>query len=128
MFVMLNPSVADAHQDDPTIRRCMGFARGWGYGALVVGNLFAFRSRSPTVLKRCAAPIGPENDCWLTALASEAGTLVAAWGNHGQLLGRCQHVRALLPCLMCLGLTRRGEPRHPLYVPMSTTLAPLPGA
>ena len=128
MFLMLNPSTADAHRDDPTIKRCIGFARQWGYSSLVVGNLFAFRTAFPKALKRCSEPIGPENNDWLTALAGESDTLVAAWGNHGQLPGRCQHVRTMLPGLMCLGLTRRGEPRHPLYVPRSAELVPLPGA
>ena len=125
MFVMLNPSTADAHQDDPTIRRCIGFAQLWGYGSLAVGNLFAFRATFPQKLKRCAEPIGPENDHWLTALASEADTLVAAWGNHGRLLGRSLEVSAMLPSLMRLGLTQRGEPKHPLYLPKSTKLVPM---
>lgn len=128
MFVMLNPSTADAHQDDPTIRRCIGFAQLWGYGCLVGGNLFAFRATFPQKLKRCAEPIGPENDHWLTALASEADTLVAAWGNHGRLLGRSLEVSAMLPDLMCLGLTQRGEPKRPLYAPKSARVVPLPGA
>lgn len=124
---MLNPSTADAHQDDPTIKRCIGFAQLWGYGSLAVANLFAFRTAFPQALKRCTEPIGPENDIWLMALASEADTLVAAWGNHGQLLSRSRQIKALLPRLMCLGLTKSGEPKHPLYVPRSTTLVPLPG-
>ena len=125
LFLMLNPSTADAHQDDPTITRCISFAQRWGYGSLAVGNLFAFRATFPLTLMRCSEPIGPENDHWLTALASEADTLVAAWGNHGRLLGRSLEVSAMLPSLMCLGLTRRGEPRHPLYLPRSTELVPM---
>jgi hypothetical protein len=116
LFVMLNPSTADAQNDDPTIRRCVGFARAWGFGSLVVGNLFAFRPTSPAALQRAVDPVGPGNDEWLVRLNDESSLTVAAWGNHGRLLGRSAAVSRLLPDVRILGRTKAGEPRHPLYV------------
>jgi hypothetical protein len=117
LFVMLNPSTADKQRDDPTIRRCIGFAARWGYGAVAVGNLFAFRTPSPDVLRQAAHPVGRANDRWLERLAAESSRLIAAWGNEGALLGRDAQVRELLGPLYALALTRRGQPRHPLYLP-----------
>jgi hypothetical protein len=113
---MLNPSTADESTDDPTLRRCVGFAKSWGFGALAVGNLFAYRSTTPRSLRFCADPVGSENDRWLIRLHDESSLTVAAWGNHGRLHGRTSAVRRLLPGLHILGLTRLGEARHPLYV------------
>jgi hypothetical protein len=117
LFVMLNPSTADHQHDDPTIRRCIGFAARWGYGAVAVGNLFAFRTPSPRVLKRAACPVGRANDRWLQRLAAESSCVIAAWGNEGTFLGRDAQVRDLLKPLHALALTRQGQPRHPLYLP-----------
>ena len=83
LFIGLNPSTADAEYDDPTILRCVGFARQWGYGRLAIANLFAFRSTSPTNLKRCDNPVGVENNKWLETLSRESQQVVAAWGMHG---------------------------------------------
>jgi hypothetical protein len=114
---MLNPSAADAEHDDPTIRRCIGFARRWGYGALDVVNLFAFRTHSPALLKRAADPVGPENDRHLAETVARASRVVAAWGCHGGFDGRNTKVLPLLGnSSVCFGLTRGGHPRHPLYV------------
>ena len=123
LFVMLNPSTADQQQDDPTIRRCIGFAASWGYGAVAVGNLFAFRTPSPTLLKRAARPIGRANDLWLQRLAAESSRMIAGWGNEGSFLGRDQQVRALLQPLHALALTQQGQPRHPLYLPAAASPA-----
>ena len=120
LFVMLNPSTADETGDDPTIRRCIAFARSWGFGGLAVGNLFAFRTPSPAVLRSAPRPVGEDNDDWLSRLRAESERAVAAWGDHGRFLGRAAAVRAALPGLHHLGLTKRGEPRHPLYLPAST--------
>ena len=117
MVVGLNPSTADALHDDPTIRRCLGFARAWGYGALCMTNLFAYRAVAPACLSRVKDPIGANNDQKLQALAQSAGLILAAWGNGGSLEGRDLVVRSLLPPLHILGLTRRGQPCHPLYLP-----------
>ncbi|MBH9551425.1 DUF1643 domain-containing protein [Inhella gelatinilytica] len=130
LFVMLNPSTADARQDDPTIRRCMGFAQAWGFGGLAVGNLFALRSPDPDDLRRAVtaggplAAIGPRNAGWLRRLAQESAQVVAAWGQHGELLHRGTAVARLFPTLHCLGQTQAGHPRHPLYVAASTPLRP----
>jgi hypothetical protein len=124
LFVALNPSTADHRQDDPTIRRCMGFARDWGYGGLVVANLFAFRTPLPAVLRQARAPIGPRNDRWLARLAREAGLVVAAWGAHGTLADRAAEVARKLGDCHCLGLTAAGAPRHPLYVRKDAPLRP----
>jgi hypothetical protein len=129
-FVMLNPSIADADIDDPTIRRCMGFARREGYGGIEVANLYAFRATSPDDLWRARDPYGPENDDHLrnVALASAAyGTpLICAWGAYG---GRNNRPIVLMQNagaeLMCLGKTKDGHPRHPLYVRGDQPLVPL---
>jgi hypothetical protein len=87
---MLNPSTADASQDDPTIRRCIGFARQWGCGRLVVLNLFAFRATDPADLKRAADPVGPENRAWFDRTLVDdlvGGPVVCGWGVHGAHLG-----------------------------------------
>lgn len=116
---MLNPSRADAIQDDPTIRRCVSFARTWGYGGLEVVNLFAYCTAHPIELTRVTDPIGSENDVYLQSLSQRVDRIVLAWGNGGALAGRDQAVIALLPHdrLCCLGRTKIGQPRHPLYLP-----------
>lgn len=124
-WVMLNPSTADALVLDPTIRRCEGFSRAWGFGELSVVNLFAFRSTDPGALYRHAAgfphpePVGPGNDQAILACCRHADLVVAAWGVHGSHLGRGAAVRALLTdagvALHVLGLTKGGQPKHPLY-------------
>lgn len=117
LFIGLNPSTADEHADDPTIRRCLGFARAWGYQALVMANLFAWRATDPQEMKRAVAPIGPDNDAVLERLARSAERVVAAWGAQGVHLGRAAAVRQALPGLQVLRLTRTGQPGHPLYLP-----------
>lgn len=126
VFVMLNPSTADAVRDDPTIRRCIGLARSWGYGRLEVVNLFAYRSSAPKTLLVARDPIGPENDDYLRQAAAEAALVVAAWGNVGALMERDRVVLDMLAprSLHCLGLTLRGQPRHPLYVRGDTLPVP----
>jgi hypothetical protein len=120
-FVLLNPSTADAVRDDPTLRRCIGFARAWGYASLEVVNLFAWRATHPEALRASPAPVGPENDGYLLAAARRAARVVLAWGVHGTLDGRDRAVCDLLAQagrpLECLGITRDGHPRHVLYLP-----------
>ena len=124
LVVGLNPSRADAHRDDPTVRRCLGYARAWGCSGLRLANLFAWRSTDPDELRRVPDPLGPDADLWLVRLAAGAGLVLAAWGNGGRLGGRSLVARRLLPPLQVLRLTRLGEPAHPLYLPAS--LRPLP--
>lgn len=123
-IIMLNPSTADANIDDPTIRRCMAFARREGFGGIHVFNLFAFRATSPADMRAAADPVGPQNDYWLTqALEASAATgcaILAAWGAYGDHRGRANYVRGMAQLrgarLACLGTTKDGHPRHPLYV------------
>jgi hypothetical protein len=118
LWIMLNPSTADASEDDPTIRRCLGFARRWGFESLEVVNLFAVRATDRTVLTRTPDPVGAENDRYIQEAAARAGLVVVAWGTWGSLFDRQATVaEALAWCpLYCLGKTSSGFPRHPLYV------------
>lgn len=122
VFVMLNPSTADAEHDDPTIRRCIAFAQAWGDSGLEVVNLFALRATDPRELKKAGAihAIGPENDAHLLAATAMAGDrwVIAAWGTGGTLYGRDKQVRRLLAGrLAYLRLTKDGHPAHPLRLP-----------
>lgn len=114
----LNPSTADETQDDPTIRRCIRFARDWGHGALVVTNIFAFRSTDPKGLLAVPDPIGERNDFFLRIHAFQSATVLAAWGTHGKVNGRGAEVVRLLAQrpVYCLEHNRDGSPKHPLYV------------
>lgn len=117
-FLMLNPSTADQYQLDPTVTRCLHYARRWGFGALIVTNIFAYRSTDPKALYTLDDPVGPENDAYLLKAAAQVGLRVVAWGTHGALLGRHEAVLALLAeyPLTALGVTQEGFPKHPLYL------------
>jgi len=128
MFIGLNPSTADESENDPTIRRCMRFALEWGYGGIVVCNLFAFRATDPRAMKAATDPVGPLNDEMITTEARDAGLVIACWGNHGQFLSRSDDVRKFLSSMKCFGLTKRGEPKHPLYLRADTKLVELEDA
>jgi hypothetical protein len=117
MFIGLNPSTADEIENDPTVTRCIGYSRTWGYGGLCMTNLFAYRDTDPRGMKAAPDPIGPDNDEWLDRLARAAGVVVAAWGTHGVHQGRDCVVRARLTgVLHYLKLTKFGHPQHPLYL------------
>ncbi len=116
MFIGLNPSTADETNDDPTIRRCAGYARDWGYAGFCMGNLFALRATSPAVMKAAKDPIGPDNDRALIGAAESAGVIIAAWGVHGTHLGRDKEIRRMIPRLNYLKMTKSGHPAHPLYL------------
>ena len=130
-FIMLNPSTADARVLDPTIRRCVGFARAWGFGGLDVVNLFAWRSTRPEALRRVADPVGPRNHAAIASALRESSLVVAAWGNTApareQALRVCRLATRLRTPLFCLGTTLGGQPRHPLYVRRTTTLTRFAG-
>jgi hypothetical protein len=116
-FVGLNPSTADEAKDDPTIRRCIGFARDWGFGRLEVVNVYAFRAGDPRDLRRAGDPVGPENDRVLARVLDGAELVVAAWGVHARA-DRLAELDAVLGGrpLHALGVTKNGAPRHPLYL------------
>jgi hypothetical protein len=120
-WIMLNPSTADADVDDPTIRRCISFAQRWGYGGIVVRNLFALRATDPRELAKHPAPIGPANTHHLYHAVSDALT-VCAWGNGGRPLAgtAAQYLAEAGVTLHHLGLTKVGQPKHPLYLKAST--------
>lgn len=119
LWVMLNPSTTDATDDDPTIRRCIGFARSWGYGGIVVANLYALRSTNPKALWSHRDPVGPDNDATIRRLVEESGLVVAAWGVSAPAR-RAWEVRHAVTAtgrvLYVVGTTKGGQPKHPLYV------------
>jgi hypothetical protein len=120
VFVLLNPSTADALEDDPTTRRCQGYARAWGYGSVSIVNLFALRATKPAALYGQGNPVGALNDDHILDRANSANLIVCAWGVHGAYLGRGEAVRRLLSeyPLHVLGLTKDGHPKHPLNLPL----------
>lgn len=125
LFWMLNPSAADAAIDDPTIRRCMSFARREGCGGLMVVNWFAWRAVDPPELREATHPIGRENDWHIrTAISLCKGPLIAAWGAHPIVKPRLPELPGLIGSrqLVCLGRTKDASPRHPLYVRADATL------
>jgi len=124
MFIGLNPSTADEQDDDPTLVRCMNFARSWGYGGVCTANLFAYRATEPKDMLVTKKPVGRGNDRWLQQLSAEAGIVIAAWGNHGIHMGRAERVRGLIPDLYYLKMNKSGQPAHPLY--LKSTLLPIP--
>ena len=135
IFIMLNPSTADAEKDDATIRRCVSFAKREGCGGLTVLNLFAFRATKPEALKAAADPVGPSNDEWIAHVVGGAvwtgSPVIAAWGAHGSDLGRDVAVaelvrRRLMAPMLCLGVTKAGAPSHPLYLAADAPLVRWP--
>lgn len=133
LWIMLNPSTADATRDDPTIRRCTGFSKAWGYQKLVVVNLFALRATDPRALRLpepytqddVLSVVGPRNDEHIWAEAARATLAVAAWGNRGVLYDRGEEIRERIELLYHLGITKLGQPRHPLYVAADVIPKPL---
>ncbi len=119
-FLMLNPSTADETRLDPTCTRARRYAERWGYGALIVTNVFAWRATDPRRMLAARDPVGPENDRAIVAAAREAALVVCAWGNHGAERGRSAEVRALLESAgvapHALRVNAGGEPAHPLYL------------
>jgi hypothetical protein len=135
-FIGLNPSTADETQDDPTVRRCIQYAKDWGFGALCMTNAFAWRDTDPEKMKAVPYPIGEmvqddeigafwqQNDIWLNQISAQAGLVIAAWGKNGRHLGRDAEIKAFIPDLHCLGVNADGTPKHPLY--LRKTLKPVP--
>lgn len=126
LFIGLNPSTADETDDDPTTRRCKSFAAAWGYSAVCMANLFAWRATDPAEMRRASDPVGPANDAVLSAVHSQAGISIAAWGTHGHHLARGPTITREYQPLYHIGLTRGRCPRHPLYLPCGVLPEPLP--
>lgn len=122
VWIMLNPSTADAFTNDPTVARVV--RRSLDFDRVVILNLWALRSPYPRVLREAADPVGPDNDEVIRRFVSEAETVVAAWGAFAAFAPeRIAHVRALVDRpMLCLGFTLNGQPRHPLYVSSATQL------
>ena len=128
LFVMLNPSTADAEVDDPTIRRCIRFARDHDYDGIQVVNLYAYRATDPRELKAAGYPVGPENDAHIRAAIQGSGAICVAWGDRARGLARpgevLDLVRGMGRALSCLAVTKHGLPAHPLMLPASCRLSP----
>ena len=117
-FIMLNPSTADHKLDDPTIRRCINFAQRDGYGGIYVTNLFAYRTFDPKVLYTQHSPCGPDNVLYVQNAVTLSETVCAAWGANKTTESILPHLEFILgdKKIYCLGTTKNGAPRHPLYV------------
>lgn len=134
-FVMLNPSTADAYVDDPTIRRCIGFAKAWHCGGLVVVNLYGYRATRPQELWTVDDPVGPQNDHHLLLAMMDGerdgGPVIAAWGAHARA-DRVKEIslsaEACRIQLQALKITKSGAPGHPLYLPAGARPFPWPVA
>lgn len=125
VWIMLNPSTADALKDDPTIRRCISFAKREGAGGIEVLNLFAYRTSKPEDLKKVDDPVGPDNDLWISEVLFPHNRCVCAWGAYpawdriAEVFGLCLGIQFL-----CLGRTAAGHPKHPLYISSDQPLIP----
>lgn len=128
MVIGLNPSTADEELDDPTIRRCIGFARDLGYGGLIMANVFPYRSTDPKKLPPAVEQPMKANQNYIleaaAGLSTHGGIIVAAWGTgpvwrrwHGRQLAKLIRFRGIL--LHCFRRTKAGDPAHPLYLPKS---------
>lgn len=131
VFLMFNPSTADAQENDPTIRKCMGFSRTWGYPGMAVVNLFALRSTDPRALKSVSyqEAVGPENDASILTALATASELICAWGCSAHMKTRLDRAKKVISMvrrtypsmpIRCLGRSADGTPRHPLMLPYIT--------
>ncbi len=127
-FVMLNPSTADASKEDPTIRRCMGFAQRMSFSVMTVVNLFAVRATNPEMIRLTADPVGPANDFYIRQACQASMMVICAWGAYPHLDGRDHNawpnIRPFCSNVYCYGLTKKGAPKHPLYLPGDSELLP----
>lgn len=127
-FIGLNPSTATEIENDPTVRRCIGYAHSWGFGGMRMLNAFALRSTDPRGLKQIDDPVGPDNDFWLKKMTKDVSLTVLCWGVHAELNERHAHIVKLLRKasrdVHCLGVTKAGYPKHPLYLKQSLQAVP----
>ena len=124
LFIGLNPSIADENIDDPTVTRCINFAKDWGYGTLLMANLFAYRSTYPKEIYLIDDPIGKDNDYYLLECVKQSDLIIACWGNNGTYMGREKIIKELVPNLYCLQKNKNGTPHHPLRLPRN--INPIP--
>lgn len=124
LFIMLNPSTADTINNDPTIRRCIGFAKTWGFGGLYVGNLFAYRSTDHNRLKWVDNPVGVDNILHINEMASKSVKIVLAWGGNGPATEIKSLYGVMNRSFHCMGITKSGEPKHPLYLKKNLSSKP----
>lgn len=113
LFIMLNPSIADANVDDPTIRRVVNFAKSWDYSGVLVGNLYAFRSKNPKELRNVDNPIGDDNIQHIEKLIKLADRVIYAWGNNKK---EPTWLCNLVEVPYCIDISKKGIPKHPLYL------------
>jgi hypothetical protein len=132
-WIMLNPSTASESLDDPTIRRCVYFSKGFGFSSLLVGNLYAYRATLRSLLWNYEMNngdiVGPQNDFYLSNMADISKTIILAWGDDADDKRVFKVMELLAPWrkkMRILGLTKYGWPRHPLYMPKDSKLLPLP--
>jgi hypothetical protein len=125
-WIGLNPSTADEHQLDPTLRRIRDFSAAWGYAFFVMLNLFAWRATDPADMKATSDPVGPANNRWITQWSAKVDRVMLGWGEHGTHLGRDRQVLGLLDAakIYCLGRNASGQPKHPLYVARKAVRVP----
>lgn len=130
-WIMLNPSTADGDEDDATIRRCISFSQTFGFGGMYVYNLFAYIATDPNDLVLAWQDgvdiSGDEDGAMATLLSgvSRSAGVIAAWGARGGVVpGRAEYVQSRLPIAYCLGKTKLGQPRHPLYLKSDVMLEP----
>ncbi len=123
-FIGLNPSTADAHTDDATLRKCCRYAQSWGYSGLLLVNLFAYRSTDRSVLQHIKHPVGIDNDDYLLWAVAKSEQTILAWGNDGLLQERSAEILTKIPNPYCLRINKTGQPAHPLYLPQR--LSPKP--
>lgn len=134
LFIMLNPSIADGTEDDPTIRRCIDFAMQWGYGSMAVGNLFGYRATDPSELLTAKDPVGIDNQRYVLNLLGNCDEVILAWGDRAKRLNEKRVILGVLKRwqkatgkhAMCLGVTKDGNPKHPLYLPKKSVRIPCP--
>jgi hypothetical protein len=126
LFIMLNPSTADAEIDDPTIKSCIRLSKGLGYGSLEVVNIFGWRAADPDELPKQADPIGPMNERIVAAAIMRCDVVICAWGANAMAQRKanflCNLIRSYRPAVYCLGTTKSGSPKHPLYIKSGTPL------
>ena len=128
LWVMLNPSTANARENDATIRKCIGFTKHWGFGHMEVVNLFAWRATDPKELRVVSVPVHSDNHLYIQEACARSNLTVVAWGNQGALLGQDKQVLDILRGpdgkreVWCLGTTRSGQPKHPGRLGYNTKL------